>query len=166
MTTQPINPGAPGPATTASVLSELQSKHAAPAPSKPATRSDEIDKLAAALSKAQAAITFASKDTQNPFFKSTYADLASVWEACRAPLTDNGLAVTQEPSTEGLKVILKTTLLHSSGQFLSSELTMQSAANTPQALGSTITYARRYALSAIVGVAQSDDDANAGSGKK
>jgi hypothetical protein len=134
-------------------------------PVKAVYASESVDKLAAALSKAQAAITFAAKDTANPFFKSKYADLASVWEACRAALTANELSVTQLPSADGLKVTLTTLLLHSSGQYLSSDLTMTAAANTPQAIGSAITYARRYALSAIVGVAQDDDDGNLASRK-
>ena len=129
------------------------------------TQSDTIDKLAAALSKAQSVITFAAKDTANPFFKSKYADLASVWEACRKALTDNGLSVIQSPSAEGPKVTVTTTLLHASGQYITSELTMTAAANTPQGVGSTITYARRYALSSMVGVAQDDDDGNAASKK-
>jgi hypothetical protein len=129
------------------------------------TQSEAIDKLGTALSKAQSCITFAAKDTANPFFKSKYADLASVWEACRKALTDNGLAVIQSPSAEGPKVTVLTTLLHASGQYIASELTMVAAANTPQGVGSAITYARRYALSSMVGVAQDDDDGNAASKK-
>ncbi|MDQ3024323.1 MAG: ERF family protein, partial [bacterium] len=129
------------------------------------TRSDAVDKLAAALAKAQSTISFASKDATNPHFKSKYADLAAVWEAVRVPLSSNGLAVVQFPSADGLKVTLTTVLLHESGQWMSQDLTMMASANTPQAVGSTITYARRYALSSVAGVAQDDDDGNAGSGK-
>jgi len=110
-------------------------------------------------------ITFASKDATNPHFKSKYADLASVWEACRGPLTANGLSVSQLPAVDGMRVTLTTVLMHESGQFISQDLTMTAAANTPQAVGSALTYARRYALASIVGVAQADDDGNAASGK-
>lgn len=123
--------------------------------------SNELDKLAAALAKAQSAITFASKDSTNPHFKNRYADLAAVWEGCRAPLTANGLAVSQFPSANGRAVTVTTILLHESGQFLAMDLTMTAQQDTPQAIGSCITYARRYALSAVAGIAQDDDDGEA-----
>lgn len=135
-------------------------------PPNPAVQSSEtIDKLASALAKAQSIITFASKESLNPHFKSKYASLAAVWEACRGPLTTNGLSVIQFPSSEGLKVTVTTCLLHESGQWLSQDLTMTAGQNTPQAIGSCITYARRYALSAVAGVAQDDDDGNSASNK-
>lgn len=142
------------------------------APKPPAvTRSESIDKLAAALAKAQGTMKFAVKDAINPAFKtgtssgSKYADLASVQEACREALVANELAVMQLPTADGRKVTLTTVLMHASGQFVSSELTMTAAQDTPQSIGSTITYARRYALAALAGVAQADDDGNAGSSK-
>ncbi len=100
----------------------------------------------------------AEKSSQNPFFHSTYADLASVWEACRKPLSDNGLSVTQLISKDGEKQILETVLFHSSGQYISSTLVLTPKDDTPQAIGSSITYARRYSLAAIVGVSSDDDD--------
>jgi hypothetical protein len=129
-------------------------------------QSESINELAAALAIAQGEITGALKSSKNPFFKSNYADLASVWDACRESLSRNGLAViqtTEGVSTETITVV--TTLAHKSGQFIKGVLTMTPKDGSPQAFGSCLTYARRYALAAIVGVAQVDDDANAASGK-
>lgn len=124
-------------------------------------KSEQINELASALSKAQGVIIPASKDADNPFFKSKYADLASVWEVAREPLYKNGLAIIQLPSAEGNIVTLKTILVHSSGQFISSDLTMVAKDASPQAIGSCITYLRRYALSSVVGIASEiDDDGN------
>jgi len=127
--------------------------------------SENINELAQALAKAQGEITGALKDSANPFFKSKYADLASCWDACRAALSKNGLAVTQFPTTDPTGTYLVTSLLHSSGQWMRSSLLVQPKDDTPQAMGSALTYARRYALTAIVGVAQVDDDGNAASGR-
>lgn len=122
------------------------------------TRSDTIAQLAAALSKAQGAIKAAAKDNTNPHFKSKYADLASVWDACREPLAKNELAVIQLPSVSDGQVHVVTLLTHSSGEWISETLDFSLASDTPQAIGSTITYGRRYGLSAMVGVAPDDDD--------
>lgn len=122
-------------------------------------RSENINELATALAKAQGAMSHAVKDSLNPGYKSRYADLASVWEACRKPLADNGLSITQlpEPAETGLR--LNTILMHTSGQFISSKIQMPLMKTDPQGYGSALTYARRYALAAIVGVYQDDDDA-------
>lgn len=128
-------------------------------------QSGSINELAAALAKAQAQITGALKDSSNPFFKSKYADLASCWDACRKQLTENGLSVIQTTDVLGPDfgghVVVRTTLAHSSGQWISGVLPVKSKDDGPQAQGSGITYARRYALAAIVGLAQIDDDAEA-----
>ena len=124
-------------------------------------QSESIAALAAALSKAQADITGALKDSSNPFFKSKYADLASCWDACRKQLAANGLAVIQTTNTTDAGVVLVTTLAHSSGEWIRGVLPVVTKDNGPQAQGSGITYARRYALAAIVGLAQIDDDAEA-----
>lgn len=140
-------------------------------------KSVTIGKLADALSKAQAEIKNAAKDKDNPFFKSTYADLASVWDACREPLSKNGLSVTQPLSFEGGEIILTTLLLHSSGEWISSQVPVMPVKRDPQSIGSAITYMRRFSLSSVVGVApsekpteddvdDSDDDGNAASGRK
>jgi hypothetical protein len=128
-----------------------------------AERSPEIDKLAAALSKAQGKIEAAVKDSANPFFKSKYADLASVWAAIRQPLTENGLSIVQEPSSKNGLVAVTTTLLHSSGQYTRSTLEVPVGKQDAQGYGSAITYVRRYQLQAIAGVAPEDDDGNAAS---
>lgn len=129
-------------------------------------RSENINELATALSKAQGEIRPAIKDSNNPFFKSKYADLASVWEVCREPLAKNGLCVSQHPTAEGNTVTIETLVTHNSGQWMSSKLSMTSKEATPQGIGSAITYARRYALSSIVGIAsEEDDDGNAATHK-
>ena len=130
-----------------------------------ATTSDTINELATALAKAQGDITGASKDKTNPHFKSAYADLASVWDACRMALSKNGIAVIQCPSASGATVTVTTILTHASGQRIESSLEMTATQNTPQGIGSAITYARRYALASMVGVAPEDDDGNAASAK-
>jgi hypothetical protein len=126
-------------------------------------RSEAITQLATALAVAQGEIEGASKDRANPAFKSKYADLASVWDACRGPLSRAGLCIVQAPSRSEQVVEVETLLLHKSGEWISSELKVQAASLTPQAIGSAITYARRYSLMAIVGIAPEDDDGNSAS---
>lgn len=120
--------------------------------------SENINELMASLSKAQGKIQPASKDKSNPFFKSKYADLSSVWEACRESLSEHGLAVVQTVQQKPEGMVLVTTLGHSSGQWIKSEMPIIVAKQDPQTIGSAITYYRRYSLSAIVGVAPNDDD--------
>jgi hypothetical protein len=127
--------------------------------------SASIGALAAALAKAQGAMNGAKKDAKNPFFKSQYADLASVWDACRAPLSANGLAVIQTTGGQAGAVEVITTLAHTSGEWIRGVLALHPVKADPQGIGSAITYARRYALAAIVGIAPEDDDGNAASGK-
>ena len=131
------------------------------------TRSDSIAALAAALSKAQSAMTGAKKDSVNPHFKSRYADLASIWDACREPLTKNGLSVIQMPGKDETGYYLETVLAHSSGEFVSCKLHINPVKDDPQGLGSSITYARKYGLAAIAGIApdDSDDDGEAAMGR-
>jgi hypothetical protein len=121
-------------------------------------RSEQINEVAAALAKAQGEIRPAIKDSNNPHFKSRYADLASVWDACRDALSKHGLSVSQVPEVRESGHVLTTLLLHASGQWLSGELAIQADRAGLQALGSAITYARRYSLAAMVGVAPDDDD--------
>jgi len=129
-------------------------------------KSENIGALAAALAKAQSQISGAVKDAANPFFKSKYADLESVWQACRKPLTDNGLSVVQTSRYTEHGLLLVTTLLHSSGEWISGEMPVLVKDNSPQAQGSGLTYARRYALAALVGIYQTDDDGEAAQGRK
>jgi hypothetical protein len=123
--------------------------------------SGSVANIAVALAKAQATMRGAAKDRTNPHFKAKYADLASVWDACRESLTANDLAVVQPVAADGNTVIVTTVLIHKSGEFISSELRVAAQQNTPQAIGSAITYARRYGLSSMVGVAPEDDDGEA-----
>lgn len=124
-------------------------------------QSENINELMAALAKAQSEMSHAVKDSNNPYFKSKYADLPSVWEACRGPLTRNGLAVTQTLSHDGERTILNTILGHSSGQWIRSAMVLPVQKPGPQEIGSCITYCRRYSLAAIVGMCQDDDDGEA-----
>jgi len=119
--------------------------------------------LAAALAKAQAAMKPALKDSTNPHFKSKYADLTSVWEACRDALTKNGLSVAQVTEFDGELTWIRTILLHSSGEMLEGRYPLRPVQNTPQGMGSAMSYARRYALAAMVGVVADDDDGQAAS---
>ena len=129
--------------------------------------STSIAALAAALVKAQSAMGGAKKDSTNPHFKTAYADLASVWDACRAPLANAGLSIVQLVSSERLHpseathAIIETILAHSSGEWVSSTLAVPLTKSDAQGLGSAITYGRRYALAAIVGVCPADDDGEA-----
>ena len=127
--------------------------------------SESIAALAGALAKAQLQIEPASKNATNPHFRSHYADLASIWDACRGPLNTNGLSIVQFPCDgEVGRTGLCTMLLHSSGEFISEVVTTRSQKDDPQGLGSALTYLRRYALAAVVGVtATEDDDGNAAS---
>lgn len=124
-------------------------------------KSESINELAAALSKAQSEMDKASKGKENPFFKSLYSRLSDVQDACMPALTKNGLSVSQLPCMVGENVGLETILMHSSGQWISSIACIKPVKNDPQSIGSALSYARRYALSAIAGVSQDDDDANA-----
>lgn len=126
------------------------------------TMSASIAALAAALAKAQGQMTFATKDATNPHFKTRYADLAAVWSAIREPLAANGLSVIQQVTQAEGMVGVRSILAHASGEWVSSDLQMPVAQKTPQGYGSALTYARRYSLAALVGIAQDDDDGEAG----
>lgn len=125
-----------------------------------------MKELAAALAKAQGEVKAAIKDSENPAFKrdgagTRYADLASVWNACRAALTKHGLSVVQATEFDANDLWLETILLHSSGESMKGRYPLRPQVQTPQGYGSALTYARRYALAAMVGVvADEDDDGN------
>lgn len=127
-------------------------------------QSETIADLAAALSKVQANIEGAVKGKVNPAFKSKYADLSSVWNACREQLVEHGLAVAQFPGemVEN-RMTMTTQLMHSSGQWIRATLSIPLSKVDAQGYGSATTYARRYALAAVVGVCPDDDDGNAAS---
>jgi len=119
--------------------------------------SEQISELAAALAAAQGMMENAIMNRINPHFKSKYADLAAIFDAARKPLSANGLAIVQTIG-DG---VLHTRLLHTSGQWIASEHPLPMSGR-PQEIGSALTYARRYSLSALIGIAaDEDDDANA-----
>lgn len=128
--------------------------------------SEQIDLITAALAKAQSEIENPSKDNVNPHFKSRYADLATVLEVCREPLSKHGLSVTQPLFMEGDKVVLATILSHTSGQWIKSFIPLPIQKPGSQEIGSCITYMRRYSLAALVGIFQEDDDAEAAEGRE
>jgi hypothetical protein len=125
--------------------------------------SETLGALGAALAKAQSQIAGASRDSVNPHFKSKFASLAAVWDACREALSANEIAVVQPVTTRQRTVIVTTLLIHSSGEWIEERLPLIAQQDTPQGIGSTITYGRRYGLAAMVGVAPADDDGEAGS---
>jgi hypothetical protein len=123
--------------------------------------SESIKELATALCKFQGAVEKIRKTEENPFFKSKYADLSSILDAIREPMAENGLSFVQCPTGEDE---LMTMLMHTSGEWIKSSYTMKPVKNDPQGRGSAITYQRRYALSAILGLnIDEDDDGNAAS---
>lgn len=123
--------------------------------------SDSIAQLAEALSKAQGQIDAASKGAVNPHFKSKYADLNALREVIREPLALNDLSVIQLPRFYDKEVEVETMLMHKSGEFIAETLRMPVGQTTAQAVGSALTYCRRYSLSAILNLAADDDDGNA-----
>lgn len=127
--------------------------------------SAEIGDLFGAIAKAQGSIENATKDRANEHFKSKYATLAAVYDACRKALSEAGVAVVQAPFNAGEDIGVVTMLGHSSGQWLSGRLQVKPMRYDAQGAGSVITYLRRYILSAMVGVAPDDDDGEAAVGR-
>jgi hypothetical protein len=125
-------------------------------------KSETIGALAAALAKAQGQMAGAMKDSTNPHFKSKYADLASIVEAIKAPLSNNGIAYVQTVVEHESAAGIETILMHSSGEWMSTGPCFVPVAKTDaQGYGSAMTYARRYSLAAACGCAPEDDDGNA-----
>src|SRR6188474_3011197 len=127
----------------------------------PYESSDRLNEIGKALATAQAEIEHASASSENPHFHSKYADLAAIIDAIRAPLARNGIARHQALFSSGKEIGVRTMLIHTSGQWIASTVWCTSP-GTPQGLGSVVTYLRRYSLAAAVGLAQDDDDAEAG----
>lgn len=127
-------------------------------------KSQSIKNLAGALLVFHMKVESIKKDASNPFFKSKYASLSNILENIQVPLSESGLAFSQIPTGEGG---LTTLLVHAeSGEYLMGEYIMKPSKTDPQSLGSAITYQRRYALCAVLGLnIEDDDDGNAGSGK-
>jgi len=128
-------------------------------------KSEQVNEIAAALAAAQGAMTSAGLDSTNPHLKKKYASLAAIWAACRGPLSKNALALSQIITTsEAGSIVLRSELIHSSGQWLASEIPIgdpqpkSKAVSHVQAYGSQLTYLKRYSLAALVGVVVSDDE--------
>lgn len=122
-------------------------------------QSEDLNELFAALAKAQVDLPMANKSKKNGHFKSKYADLADMIKAAQTVLGQHGLAVSQYVSTEDNGSSTLTTVLgHSSGQWISSRMRINPASQKVQELGAYLTYIRRYAYAAIVGIAPDDDD--------
>ena len=125
-------------------------------------KSDSISELAKAFAKTQQELKQPLKDAKNPFFKSTYVPLENVAESITETATKNGLSFSQEPSFDDGMVTVTTLVMHNSGEWIEyAPLKLKPVKNDPQAYGSAITYAKRYALSAIFGItSDKDDDGN------
>lgn len=124
--------------------------------------SSEVEKLYEALAKAQGEMKLAQRDSENPYFKSSYANLGSVIMASRTFLAKHGLSIyhRQELNSDGQSILVGT-LAHSSGQYIESRYRVTPTKNDIQALGSYMTYLRRYSYVALCGMADTDDDGEA-----
>lgn len=135
--------------------------------------SESLTKLAAALAKAQGEMENAAKSSDNPFFRSKYADLAEIINTARPVLAKHGLSIVQVPGFDGSTVTLENILLHESGEWISGTAGAPMPVMTtkdgrelppsPQGIGSAVTYLRRYSMAALCMIAQEDDDGNAAS---
>lgn len=122
-------------------------------------RSESTNEIAKALSKFQSQMRPAIKDAANPHFRSKFASINSVWEAIREPLTNNMLYAAQDVTTESGFAIVETEIHHESGQWMQfGPLRLPVLKQDAQGYGSAITYAKRYALCAALGVVSDDDD--------
>ena len=128
--------------------------------------SETIDQLVTALANAHLEIETIPMTGENPHYKTKFATLADIYGATNKPLSKNGLAYVQLPSFLDGRIVITTKLAHKSGQWIETDLSLKPQQDTPQSLGSAITYGRRYALGAILGVAaEEDDDAEADHGR-
>lgn len=125
--------------------------------------SESVNQIAAALIAAQGDMESAKRTADNPFFKSKYADLAICIETARPVLKSHGLGVIQSADCDGDLAVVETMLIHTSGEWFKSRTVLRPSKADPQGMGSAVTYARRYAYMAIIGMASEDDDGNAAS---
>lgn len=123
--------------------------------------SETITKIAPALLKVQKSMGVITKDATNPYFNSVYADINSVLAVALETLNENGISVLQPVSTENGKMQVETMLLHESGEYVSDKFELVLTKQDMQALGSAITYARRYGIQSTLGMRAQDDDGNA-----
>ena len=121
--------------------------------------SESIAKLAKALKEAQKEMGGAIKDSNNPFYKSSYADLTAVLKTVKEPLAKHGFSFCQFPISDENGVGVCTRLMHETGEYIENEFVLPLSKPDPQAAGAAITYARRYALASVLGIPQVDDDA-------
>lgn len=121
--------------------------------------SEAINELATALAKAQGQVQSAVKDKKNSFLKNKYASLDSIWDACRKPLSENGLSITQWPSVDNEHLEMGQLLMHSSGQYIQYDpLKVKLEKINAQGIGIATTYARRYMLASAIGVTADEDN--------
>lgn len=129
-------------------------------------QSESVSKLIPALIAAKQQIGPVLKTKVNPAFRSKYADLDTVCDVTEGPLAANGLVVVQTTRVDPERgPLLVTTLYHESGEWLAGEYPLQPVKHDPQGLGGAMTYARRYALLALLGLAPEDDDGETASGR-
>lgn len=120
----------------------------------------EQKKIYAALLAAQKEISHAEKNSTNPHFRSRYADLESVIESCKPQLNKHGLVFLQLSGRDDFGHYIETVIAHESGETVSGKTYLELTKHDMQGLGSAITYARRYGLMSICGMATEDDDGN------
>lgn len=123
--------------------------------------SPSLVNFAPAFHAAQAQMENAKKDSKNPHFKSDYANLNSVQDAVMPALSANGLSVIQGPGGHGNDAQIITRILHTSGEWIQTIATSPLTKQDPQAMGSALTYLRRYSLAGLCGITQTDDDGEA-----
>lgn len=121
--------------------------------------SENVKDIYAAFVKFQAEVGQPTKNAVNPFFKSRYTTLDEIIRTVQPVLGKHGLAIIQQVSSDGVSVSVVTRMIHETGQWIEAEpMTLKGDKATPQGLGSATSYARRYALSSILGIASEDDD--------
>jgi len=129
------------------------------------TTSESVDKIFPAFIKAQAEIGNPKKTKENTFFKAKYAELSDIIDMSKQVLHENGLCLIQSPEGNGQSITVIGRIIHTSGQWIEGAISLTPIKNDPQQAGSAITYARRYQISAMLNIAQEDDDGNKASGK-
>lgn len=130
-----------------------------------ARMSPSLSHFAPAFVQVQKALRPVVKNAENPHFKNNFANLAAILEEGLPLLSEHGFALMQFPTNEGGQLGLMSMLIHESGQFISATMPLMVVKQDPQGEGSAITYGRRYAACAILGIRTADDDGNAGSGR-
>ncbi len=128
-------------------------------------KSDSIKNIAVSMCEVQAEMESASKNKDNPFYNSSYADLSEVLRCIKAVLPSKNLSFMQMPSFENGVVSVETIVMHTSGEWISSVSSSPISKSNPQGVGDAITYLRRYSLAAIFGLSQDDDDGNSNTGE-